>query len=142
MSTTALPNKPSALIRVALADLRKVEVDPRYRVHMSNWHLPQKKGEESTCYVCLAGSVMAKTFEVPPSELRSPGWFDAEVMRALHALDDFRSGEVHEGLSTLEISFDEDAVPFVVDVRRHEDDSEGFHQDMNALADLLETHGL
>ena len=59
MSAVAtLPDKPSELIRLALSDLEKCEGDSRYEVDMNEWHVPTQKGH--VCYVCLAGSVMAK----------------------------------------------------------------------------------
>lgn len=44
----------SGLIRLALADLRKCEQSPKYKINMDDWHVPN-----SRCSVCLAGSVMA-----------------------------------------------------------------------------------
>jgi hypothetical protein len=37
MKTTTLPDKPSALIRVALEDMRAMEEDTRYRINMGVW---------------------------------------------------------------------------------------------------------
>ena len=53
-----LPDKPSELIRLALADLRKCEADPRYLIDMAQWHRPVTS---ELCHVCLAGAVMART---------------------------------------------------------------------------------
>lgn len=59
--------KASELIELALSDLLKIERDPRYEINMSVWHsgsLDTAAGA-SPCYVCLAGSVLAKTFRIP-----------------------------------------------------------------------------
>jgi hypothetical protein len=53
----------SGLIRIALADLIECEKDPRYRIDMDDWHVPN-----SHCAVCLAGAVMAKTIKLPISQ--------------------------------------------------------------------------
>lgn len=55
-----LPTKPSALLRLALEDLEAVEADKKYKVAMGKWHEPN-----GACKVCLAGSVLAKTLQVP-----------------------------------------------------------------------------
>ena len=51
-----LPNLPSELITIALADLALVEAAPRYRVNMGESHAP---GLE--CSVCFSKALMAKT---------------------------------------------------------------------------------
>lgn len=74
-----LPKKPSALILLALDDLAKAERSPRYRVDMGTYHggsenLPQydpatckvTRPKAAPCVVCLAGSVMAFSLNVPP----------------------------------------------------------------------------
>ena len=53
----------SELLRLALSDLDKVERDGDYDVYMGNWHM--KSTSERKCYVCLAGSILAKSFEHP-----------------------------------------------------------------------------
>lgn len=57
-----LPNKLSKLIEVALDDLDKCEQDPKYKVDMDAWHLPN-----SHCSVCFAGTVMAKSLNTDRS---------------------------------------------------------------------------
>lgn len=87
---------PSALIELALADLEKVEADPRYQVDMCTWHQPA--GE--ACLVCFAGSVLAKTVGLPidadSDEFTIPLW--------AQALNEFRVGNVFTGLRYLGIT--------------------------------------
>ena len=101
--------KPSELIRLAINDLVKIERSKRYAVDMSDWHVPVRKHD--TCYVCLAGAVMAKEFAFPIDRRAAVGeydgnynWsygrgnFNARVARRLSALDQFRQGNVYGGL--------------------------------------------
>lgn len=55
-----LPDKRSSLIRLAVADLEKCERDPRYVIDMGSWII----SVETTCSVCLAGSIMAQTLNM------------------------------------------------------------------------------
>lgn len=52
-----LANKPSELIRRALADLCKVEESPLFVVDMNTWLHRDKQNEP--CHVCLAGAAIA-----------------------------------------------------------------------------------
>ena len=51
-----LPDKLSDCLELALGDLEKCERSKRYRIDMIEWHNPVAE----TCYVCLAGSVIAR----------------------------------------------------------------------------------
>jgi hypothetical protein len=142
--TTTLPTVPSQLIRLALADLRKVEEDPKYTVNMGSWH----EGDpyhDAICPVCLAGAVMAKTIgvsrdeDVTPSDLMRFGRISKADRDALVALDFFRTGNVAQGLEELGVhipSFPDDA-----DIPPYGQDREGFHAAMNQLAANLEAEG-
>lgn len=92
-----LPSKPSALIRVALADMAKVQRSKRYRFNMGAWHEPGAK----TCQVCAAGAVIAKTLKIDPENVASPHDFDSDTFEKLVALDQFRIGNVAGALSDL-----------------------------------------
>lgn len=56
-----LPRRFSTLILHALKDLRKAERSPKYKVDMTNWHMPN-----SHCSVCFAGAVMAFSLKLDP----------------------------------------------------------------------------
>ncbi len=78
-----LPKKPSALIRLALDDLRKVERSKKYKVNMNVYHIPF----DSICNVCLAGAVMAKTLKIPPYSVSSTFNFnEGDKLRAINWL--------------------------------------------------------
>lgn len=104
-----LPDKPSELCRVALADLAKCRQDPRYIIDMMQWHEPY---DEDHCVVCLAGSVMAQTFNVPIDEECRPNQFGVD-RRKLHALDEFREGLIAFGLAVMQIELPE-GMPTIV----------------------------
>lgn len=133
---SALPEKPSELIRVAITDLIKCEEDPNYRINMADWHRPQ--GE--VCEVCLAGAVMAQRIGVYRHEIRNPVLFPPEVSGPLLALDDFRMGCVSGGLERLDIRCPE--MPAIFGIIDYSESPEEFKYDMRSLAQLLEDHGL
>lgn len=85
-----LPNSLSKLLRVAIADLRKVRKDPRYTIDPDTWHSPNQK----TCEVCMAGAIMAKTLKVKNSDCSYPGDFSPIINRKLVALDMARNGDI------------------------------------------------
>lgn len=58
--------KLSDLLEVALKDLVSVErMKKTYVVNMGLWHSPSYHDENGRCAVCLAGSVMACTMQIP-----------------------------------------------------------------------------
>jgi hypothetical protein len=89
-----LPDDPTELLNAALEDLAKCEDDPTYSVDMLRWHVPAQNNTR-TCYVCLAGAVMAKTFDLPPDSLATPGCFDPKTHFKLKFLDMIREGTVY-----------------------------------------------
>jgi hypothetical protein len=150
----SLPSKPSALIRVALADLRKVEALPDiYRVNMDVWHREHRA--DAVCEVCLAGSVICQELGANPSESRGPEDFDQETTWKLYALNEFRVGNVFDGLCYLsdepsgrlyaqryEALKGKDECCKYVEVAEYTDDPAAFHADMQKLASDLEASGL
>ena len=55
-----LPNNLIDLIELAINDVRKCKADPKYTINMNIWHEPIHKDK---CAVCMAGSIIAKTFK-------------------------------------------------------------------------------
>jgi len=140
-----LPDKPSALIRLALADLRKVEAQPEnYQVEMSVWHAPVGT-RKIMCCVCLAGSVMAMTFNADYKELVEPFDYGEDAKNKFLALDAFRCGAIYKGLELLDINSGKvkigefRAVPPYGFLPSHR---EKFHKAMNKLANDFEKVGL
>ena len=169
-STTKLPKTPSALIRLALADLRACEADDRYEVDMDEWHGPatDDRGKE-VCKVSLAGAVMAQTLGLPREQFIYCADLDLarygrRVQDGLHALDCFQSGLLKEGLRRLKQDIAE--IPTHEEYEKYgwvtgydptdpaeweqfawgseyeESDPDKFHSQMNELADYFESQGL
>jgi hypothetical protein len=89
-SLPKLPQRPSALIKLACDDAEVVYRNPKYRLDLGEWHstLEDSLGR---CAVCFAGAVMAGTLGADPSEELVPSDFGADE-RALAALNHFRLG--------------------------------------------------
>lgn len=85
--TKKLSNKPHVVIRDAIKDLEKCEKDKNYLIDMSCFHIRGRK-----CEVCWAGSVMAKSLNVPINQNYFPSNFNNSTADKLYALDDFRIG--------------------------------------------------
>jgi hypothetical protein len=112
-----LPNLPSELITVALADLAKVEASGFYTVDMSRWYEFKRDRDFEDysepshiagCAVCFGGSVIAGSLganaQAPVSGLNylTPEDFHSPTIRAkLWALDCFRQGDIQGGLIAL-----------------------------------------
>ncbi len=132
-----LPSKPSELINLALNDLEAVEVDSRYRVNMNNWHLPI----EEICEVCLAGSVIAKSFNRPSVISVFPQHIGKDRSK-LYAINEFRGGNIYLGLSHLGLDRYIDKFKYHVDVSYYEDSPSQFKADMRDMARQFEKAGL
>lgn len=135
-----LPDKPSALIRVALADLRAVENSPNYDVNMALWHCPAVDADD-TCTVCFAGAVMAQRLGADLNESSCPLDYDQETYDKLVALNKFRQGKLGYGLGLMDIPLPE-GFKRNWHVVEYETDREQFHEDMHNVASYLEEHGL
>src|SRR5688572_23601272 len=116
MST--LPKVPSALIRLAIADLEKCEATPGYIVDMAFWHYPAKQ-----CWVCLAGAVMAMSLGADASADMEPSDYVDERNKLL-AINNFRRGYIEEGLAQLGLDRPE-GVPAYLSVPYYSDDKVG-----------------
>jgi hypothetical protein len=117
-----LPTKPSELIRVALADLKRAERTPNLIVDMDYWHEPEVEGDteeaaalagydpvtctvkapvEPECTVCFAGSVMAFSLHAPARANVAPDSYPEPIERKLNALNEFREGCLYDGFRYL-----------------------------------------
>ena len=135
-----LPDKPSELIRVALADLRKVERSKKYVVYMGVYHEPDR-GRGGKCFVCLAGAVMAKSLSAARDRPLFPEDFPKPVKHKLIAIDSLRIGHIRESMDYLGKRLPK-TIPHYIDVEDYGDDPAQFNRDMRKLAKLLEDHGL
>lgn len=134
-----LPEKPSALIRLALADLAMCVEDPAYRIVMgSYWHMPG-----SECFVCLAGSVMAQTLHTLPHEYDNPEKYDGHTKSRLYALNYFRLGYWQKGLEEMD-AYEPGILPADADMLHvvpYCDDSYRFEAGMERMAAHFESVG-
>lgn len=134
-SMKQLPDKPSELIRVALQDLEAVENDSRYSVDMDVWHEPDTY---TTCYVCLAGSVIAKSLGAPATHSQNPDHYPYSVERKLRALDWLRAGFIKEFLECLRCPLPE-SLPDETDYIYY---GENFKEALLDISAILEAEGL
>ncbi len=132
-----LPNLPSKLILLALKDLRLVEQDPRYTVHMDTWHCMDYS---SVCSVCLAGAVMAKSLDATHGQWYAP--FIFEESDRLEALNLFREGYISEGLYRLGYKLHEFDSRIQIEVPRYEDGPLYFRYFMMRIAYKFKGLGL
>ncbi len=84
-----LPGTLSGLLAAAIDDARRLDRDC-YRPASFRWHCPV---EEGPCEVCLAGSVIARTYRSSRSLAMLPSMFSFPIYRKLYALENMRCGE-------------------------------------------------
>ena len=140
-----LPDLPSAMIRVALADLRKAERSVRYRITMGAWHEPNGK-----CAVCLAGAVMAFSLAAPRNLIIYPEAYPPILNNKLEACDYFREGHIADGLTNMGcLTKAKKVIPevkqydfFHRDHVEYYDDSKLWYKQMRKLARDLKAIGL
>lgn len=110
MKKQKLPNKPSALLRVAVADAKKIEQTPGYCLNMGSWHRAAADSfsyePNDACEVCLAGSVMACTLQANRNRSYDPEDFDQATSDKLRFIDDMRIGQLE--LLQNSVMFDDD----------------------------------
>lgn len=95
LSEDCLPDRPSALIRVALADLERTLLNPAYRFIFSNWHWPLPNGR---CNICLAGGVIAQSAGMGPDLQANWSGCSINTHGKLLALSSFAAGDIAAGL--------------------------------------------
>lgn len=135
----------SAVIRVALDDLAKVEADPAYLVNMFTWHEPIG----GQCHVCLAGAVMAGTIGIPTERfidvpgaavLKMSGDAADGARARLMALNMVRRGDIGDAIIWSGATSPQGACwPTVTP---YEADPAAFRRDLLDVAAALEAEGL
>ncbi len=128
--------KLSELIRLALADLVKVEKDPRYEVYMGLWHIPN-----GTCKVCMAGAVMAKTVGID-YVVNNGSVGGEEYWHQYAALNDIRLGDIDDALHWSGERAAGYGLPYAVEVTCYETNRLQWRKDMFKIARMLEKEGL
>lgn len=108
-----LPDKLSALILVALADLTKAEQSPLYKIDMTVWHSPN-----SHCSVCFAGAVLAFSLGFSPQTRFLPTTLPKTINNKLFALDTARTGSFGSAIYYL-LPSDHDAYDKAAEATKH-----------------------
>lgn len=133
--TGNLPELPSELITVALADLRKIEaMSDKYNICILDWYSPELNEVFS---VYLAGSFMAITLGSDIVENLSTCDFDDEISEALRALNAFREGRLYDAFIMMGIKFPE-TLPIKINVPKY---GPGFHEAITTMAVQLKEAG-
>lgn len=141
LKTPQLANKPSECIIQAVADLVSVEkIKKTYTVDMNTFH--EHEGNGLRCSVCFAGAVIARAGNDPKVYIE-PSYFPDDVRNKLHALDDFRNGDLSNGLRRFGVK----KIPIVlqseyVNITDYQDNPKQFKKDMLELASNLTLLGL
>lgn len=110
---TRLPSKLSGLIRVAVADMTEIEalnlaaqskgkVAP-YMFDMNTWHRPRRLQGGTQCSVCMAGSVLAMSVEVPRVRNSSPvqSLPNRSDQYKMYALNNVRQFEIEDAIKCM-----------------------------------------
>lgn len=133
--TPQLPNKPSELIRVAIADLKKAEKSRLYKIDMGTWHEPNGK-----CAVCFAGSVMAFSCKANPKEEYVGTEWGKLNERKFEALNAFRRGCCNWAFNDMRLSITA-GEKFKREIIPYEKSPKIFKQQMSQLATDLAKAG-
>ncbi len=136
--TIQLPNKPSALLDLALKDLIKTEKDKKYIINMGDWHLTR---DFLPCCVCLAGAVIAKTLEWPIDKDYWPA-SDSRNDKKLMALEYLRTGDVYSAISTMGLDLKGDYMKLDRDIVGYDESPKDFKKQIQKLVKDLKTAGL
>lgn len=150
--------KPSKLIRVSVADIKEAHAKPGVYINMNMW---VSLTAEGVCEVCLAGAVLLKEIgeqkmrDLMPSYMHSLDPYDIDILldddvksRKIRSLDDFRRGDVENGLRFF--YYDQDIESLInslpdeqygLDEPDIEEGIEQFCCDMLKIADFLEDLG-
>lgn len=139
MKTKKLPNKLSALILLALDDLKRAERSKKYEVNMHLWHSPN-----SHCNVCFAGGVMAFSLGANSNDLLDPLDFDHDTSRKLNALNLARIGNFGFAQSWMMKSdkIKDKTEQFDCCIPVYELNRRGFHSTLRKSAHKLKKAGL
>lgn len=121
-----LPNSIPGLIEASVADARKIQKNPRYKLDMGSWHEANGK-----CAVCMAGAVIACRTNAKPKETVFPSTFnDGLDDNKLRAIDILRMGDVRGAYVHLNL-------PWPVNVRKA---SQLIYENWNSKLDRAPWH--
>lgn len=138
----------SGVLEVALADLTKVRRSKKYTPNFYVWHdeVSNDKTGATTCHVCLAGSVMAKTFNSPIKGVLFPfslGELHGDrVEEALLALNYFRMGDLKGAIKALHQDISLVNMPTARRYRNTPNDWTSFYKNTRGIIKWLKSVGI
>lgn len=92
-----LPGHPADLLKLALKDMKKCLKNEQYKIEMGFWHWAQL--DTNTCYICIAGAIMAQTLNTPPNISKRPEDFsNKDIQNKLQAIDLILAGDILDGV--------------------------------------------
>lgn len=91
MKSHSLPSTLHETLSIAIDDARALDRDT-YLPHGRFWH-GYSTEHPDRCLVCLAGSIISRTFEAEPTDVTSPGNFSDQTERKLRAVNHCRVGD-------------------------------------------------
>ena len=86
--SASLPDTMACLLETAITDARALDRKV-YTPHYDKWHQPYFEGR---CFVCLAGSFIARTLEIHHTDRATARTFDRRTSDLLDAIDHMRHG--------------------------------------------------
>ena len=133
------PKKPSALITLALKDLKAVEKLKEYEINMdSGWH--DYIDYNDVCSVCLAGAVMTNSLLIDRTETTEPEDCPERIKNILYSLDCFRVGMCSNAFYKIGLDPNE-GTSYNRTITHYDDDGMGFIEDMTKLSSDLKEGG-
>lgn len=137
-----LPDVPSKLLRVALADFIACEQNSDYELNPYMWH--SFRYTPNKCCVCFAGSVIANRLGAGLYEIKTPYCFDFITKNRLLALDAISKGSI-DGFFHYMGMKQPDSLPltccdFFCDI--YDSDIEAFIAWIEGFIGILEAEGL
>lgn len=99
-----LPGRLSAVIMLAVNDVRQLARNPNYKFDMGNWHrsITNRTGV-TTCAVCLGGAILARHYNggVRQNVMHdlTPEHLPEKIMKRVTAMDYVRTGHFKAAVS-------------------------------------------
>ena len=132
------PRKPSALITLALKDLKAVKKLKGYQINMDeNWHTYY---HSEVCSICLAGAVMTNSLLIDRTETIEPVDCSERIENILYSLDHFRLGMCSNAFYNMGLDPNE-GTPYNRVITRYDFSSVKFVEDMTKLSSDLKEGG-
>jgi len=135
---SALPDKPSELLELAINDALEVEKMPGWELDMHIW---LQRFDQNTCSACLAGSVMLRQLGVAPTRVASLLEYGLSLRDEdkVHAINFLRAGDIATALHLLRLT---NPLEDYRAIAMHHIDRDAFFADLRKLVTDLREAGL